>query len=78
MRAAARAQVRFMNTGKAHEVEEIGVLAPDQQPVECLEAGEVRPRLPVWRTRSVASWWLRGFVASCSGASPADSAALTT
>jgi len=34
-------KIRFMNTGKSFEVDEIGVMAPTQQPVQSLRAGEV-------------------------------------
>jgi len=34
-------QIRFMNTGKRFNCDEIGVLSPDQQPVDFLESGEV-------------------------------------
>ncbi|EKX38011.1 hypothetical protein GUITHDRAFT_165300 [Guillardia theta CCMP2712] len=34
-------KIRFMNTGKSFLAEEIGVLAPTQQPTDTLEAGEV-------------------------------------
>jgi GTP-binding protein LepA len=34
-------QIRFMNTGKKFNCDEIGVLSPGQQPVDYLESGEV-------------------------------------
>ena len=39
MRPGAR--VLFMSNGKVHEVQQVGVFAPDMRPVDELEAGQV-------------------------------------